>query len=78
MTYSTEKIIVDGAGEGIAVSKSAIQLNFVVSASAGTVTLTADEHSESRWAAEEDLSAMNITVELRVVIQQAFRRVTGT
>ncbi|KAL7919087.1 NUDIX hydrolase domain-like protein [Trichoderma austrokoningii] len=78
MTYSTEKTIVDGAGKEIIVSKSAIQLNAVVSVSTGPVTLSADEHSESRWAAEEDLSAMHITDELRVVILEAFRWVTST
>lgn len=73
MTYSTEKTVVNEAGKEVVVSKSAIQLNLVVSVSAGTVKLNADEHSDSRWATKEDLSELDITDAMRVVIQEAFR-----
>jgi 8-oxo-dGTP pyrophosphatase MutT (NUDIX family) len=73
MTYSTEKTVVDDSGKEVIISKNAIQLNFVVSASAGTVTLNPDEHSDSRWTTEEDLNKLDITEAMKVVIQEAFR-----
>ncbi|KAM0451950.1 hypothetical protein ACHAPV_009765 [Trichoderma viride] len=73
MTYSTEKTIVDEAGNEVVVSKSAIQLNFVVSVSTGAVTLNANEHSDSRWATQEDLSELDVTDAMRLVVQEAFQ-----
>lgn len=73
MTYSTEKTIADDSGKEVIVSKSAIQLNFVVSVSAGAVTLNADEHSDSRWATKEDTSELGITDAMRVVVREAFQ-----
>ncbi|KAK1246441.1 hypothetical protein MKX08_000243 [Trichoderma sp. CBMAI-0020] len=67
MTYSTEKTVVDDVGKEVIVSKNAMQLNFVVSVSADTVALNADEHSDSRWATEDELNAM------RLVVQEAFQ-----
>ena len=72
MTYVTEKNVVDDTGREIFVSKSAIQLNYVVSVSGGEVKLNADEHSESYWATREDLRELDITSEMRTVIQEAF------
>ncbi|PNP44149.1 hypothetical protein TGAMA5MH_04436 [Trichoderma gamsii] len=71
MTYSTEKTVVDDSGNEVIVSKSVIQLNFIVSVSTGTVTLNANEHSNSRWATREDLSELKITDAMRVVIREA-------
>lgn len=73
MTYSTEKTVMDDAGKEVLVSNSAIQLNFIVSVSAGTVKLNADEHSESCWATTEDLRDLDITDGMRVVIREAFQ-----
>lgn len=72
MIYVTEKNVIDDTGRGSIVSKSAIQLNYVVSVSGGEVKLSADEHSESCWATEEDLGELDITSEMRAVIQEAF------
>ncbi|UKZ61699.1 uncharacterized protein TrAtP1_002956 [Trichoderma atroviride] len=72
MIYSTEKAVMDNAGKEVIVSKSAIQLNLVVSVSAGTVTLNAEEHSDSRWAIKEELIELDITDAMRVVIREAF------
>ena len=72
MIYTTEKMVLDDTGREFLVSKSAIQLNYVVSVSGGEVKLSADEHSESYWATKEDLSDLNITSEMRAVIEEAF------
>ena len=73
MTYVTEKNVVDDTGREVFVSKSAIQLNYVVSVSGGEVKLNTDEHSESYWATREDLGELDITSEMRAVIQEAFK-----
>ena len=77
MIYTTEKSVIDDTGRESLVSKSAIQLNYVVSVSGGEVKLSADEHSESKWATEEDLGDLDITSEMRAVIQEAFEWATG-
>lgn len=73
MIYSTEKSTTGAAGEEVLVSKSAIQLNYVVSVSPGTIKLSADEHSESCWASEADLAGLDITDAMRTVIREAFQ-----
>ena len=72
MTYVTEKNVIDDTGREFLSSKSAIQLNYVVSVSGGEVKLSADEHSESCWVTEDDLGVLDITDEMRAVIQEAF------
>ncbi|GAB1311991.1 hypothetical protein MFIFM68171_02201 [Madurella fahalii] len=61
MIYKTEKTVTSDTGEDILVSKTAIQLNYVVSVTDGAVQLSAEEHSESAWATEEMLEGLNIT-----------------
>ena len=73
MTYMTEKKVIDDTGREVLVSKSAIQLNYIVSVSGGEVKLSANEHSESKWATEEDLARLNITSAMRTVVQEAFK-----
>ncbi|QYS93862.1 Nudix hydrolase domain-containing protein [Trichoderma simmonsii] len=73
MTYQTEKTIKSDAGVEVFVVKSAIQLNYVVSVSDGMVKLSVDEHSESRWATEEELDELDITDETRRIIREAFQ-----
>ena len=72
MTYVTGKNVIDDTGREFLSSKSAIQLNYVVSVSGGEVKLSADEHSESCWVTEDDLGVLDITDEMRAVIQEAF------
>jgi 8-oxo-dGTP pyrophosphatase MutT (NUDIX family) len=72
MIYTTEKTIVDDTARETLVSKSAIQLNYVVSVSDGEVKLSADEHSESCWAGEQELGKLDITEAMSSVIQEAF------
>lgn len=61
MIYTTEKTVVDDDEKKMLVSKSAIQLNYVVSVSDGEVKLSMDEHSESCWATEGELAGLDIT-----------------
>lgn len=77
MTYTTEKNIVNDNGEKILVSKSAIQLNYVISVSEGDVKVNPDEHSESLWVTEQDLDKLEITNAMRVVVQEAFKWAAG-
>ncbi|KKP07233.1 hypothetical protein THAR02_00663 [Trichoderma harzianum] len=73
MTYQTEKTIKSDAGVEVFVVKSAIQLNYVVSVSDGIVKLSVDEHSECRWATEEELDELDITDETRRIVREAFQ-----
>jgi 8-oxo-dGTP pyrophosphatase MutT (NUDIX family) len=72
MIYTTERMVVDKAGRDVLISKSAIQLNYVVSISEGDVKLSAEEHSESTWATEAELDGLSITTDMRAVVQEAF------
>jgi 8-oxo-dGTP pyrophosphatase MutT (NUDIX family) len=73
MIYRTDKTVVSDTGEDIHVSKTAIQLNYVVSVVEGVVQLSTEEHSESAWATEEMLDGLNITSAMRGVVQEALR-----
>lgn len=73
MMYSTKKTIKSDTGVEAFVVKSAIQLNYVVAVSDGMVKLSVDEHSESRWATEEELDELDITDETRAIIREAFQ-----
>ncbi|KAG8404954.1 hypothetical protein J3459_022405 [Metarhizium acridum] len=77
MIYTTEKTVLDDTKGEVLVSKSAIQLNYVVSASDDTVELSAEEHSESRWVTEGELIGLDITCAMRVVIREAFQWATN-
>ncbi|KAI1329134.1 hypothetical protein F5Y16DRAFT_366803 [Xylariaceae sp. FL0255] len=73
MIYTTEKTVVDGVGQEVTISKTAIQLNYIVQVAPGEVQLNADEHSESRWAKEVKLDSLNITTSMRAIIQEALQ-----
>lgn len=74
MIYTTDKAVVDDTGGEILVSKSCIQLNYVISVSNSDadVKLSAEEYSESVWATEGELDRLDITSAMRVVIREAF------
>ncbi|KIW35360.1 uncharacterized protein PV07_02059 [Cladophialophora immunda] len=71
MIYMTEKTVVDDAGREVLVSKSAIQLNYIVSVSGREVTLSPEEHSESCWATEEEVGGWDMTSAMRAVVREA-------
>ncbi|KAL6697943.1 NUDIX hydrolase domain-like protein [Trichoderma pleuroticola] len=73
MTYQTEKTVRSDTGIEASVVKSAIQLNYVVSVSDGMVKLSVNEHSESRWASEEEFNELDITTETKAIIREAFQ-----
>lgn len=77
MIYTTEKTVVDDNSQSVFVSKSAIQLNYVVSISEGNVELSANEHSESNWATQEESESLEITDAMNVVVREAFTWATG-
>jgi 8-oxo-dGTP pyrophosphatase MutT (NUDIX family) len=68
MIYTTEKTVLDDKGQESVISKSCIQLNYVVSISDADVVLNADEHSESTWATEVELDRLEITSAMRVAV----------
>lgn len=79
MVYETTKTVMDGAGRERAVTKSAIQLNYVVSVAGGAeeeVTLRQEEHSESCWATETVAGTLDVTAPMMEVVREAFRWVS--
>ncbi|KAK4222867.1 hypothetical protein QBC38DRAFT_459934 [Podospora fimiseda] len=72
MIYTTEKTVINDTGEEVLVSKSAIQLNYVVAASDGEVKLAVNEHTESVWATEGDLVGLEVTNDMKRVIEEGF------
>ncbi|KAK0719317.1 hypothetical protein B0H67DRAFT_633064 [Lasiosphaeris hirsuta] len=77
MIYKTEKTVANDAGQEVLVSKSSIQLNYVVTVLDGDVTLSADEHSESAWATNKESVGLNITSAMKEVIWEAFAWAAG-
>lgn len=74
MIYTTEKTVVNEVGQKTLVSKSAVQLSYLVSVSGDDVKLSEQEHSESIWATKEELDGLEVTDKMKLVIQEAFRR----
>ncbi|KAK0723432.1 hypothetical protein B0T26DRAFT_871278 [Lasiosphaeria miniovina] len=67
MCYTTTSKAVAGGGAG-AVSKRAIQLNYVVAVEwvgDGEVVVSEDEHAGSVWAAEDEVQGLDMTDEVR-------------
>ena len=72
MTYTTDKAVVDDGGREKTISKSVIQLNYVVHVSDGDVRLNADEHSKSCWVRAGQEDELNVTTAMRAVVKEAF------
>ncbi|KLU91763.1 hypothetical protein MAPG_10712 [Magnaporthiopsis poae ATCC 64411] len=79
MVYETTRTVTDGAGLESSVTKSAIQLNYVVSVAGDAedgVTLRPEEHSESCWATETVAGTLDVTALMMEVVREAFRWVS--
>ena len=72
MIYSTAKMVPDAMGHETLISKSAIQLNYIVAVSEGDVQVNKHEHSESVWATEREVHELNVTREMYAVVKKAF------
>lgn len=72
LTYSTTKTIKVGEEEVVA-QKSSLQLNFVCEVAENTFRVNPEEHSEGVWAAEDEVGSLEMTEEMRLVVEDAFR-----
>ena len=72
LTYSTTKTI-KVSEEEVAVQKSSLQLNFVCEITEDTFRVNPEEHSEGVWAAEDEVGSLEMTEEMRIVVEDAFR-----
>ena len=70
--YTTEKITKRGEEE-IVVQKSSLQLNFVCEITEDTFRVNPEEHSEGMWAAKDEIGDLEMTNEMRLVVEDAFR-----
>lgn len=72
LTYSTTKTIKMGEEE-IVVQKSSLQLNFVCEVAEDTFRVNPEEHSEGIWTGEDEIWNLEMTDEMRLVVEDAFR-----
>lgn len=70
--YSTRKTVKRGGGE-IVVQTSSLQLNFVCEIAEDTYRVTPEERSEGMWAAKHEVGGLEMTEEMRLVVEDAFR-----
>lgn len=72
-TYSMEKKVVDEeTGEVSGVSRTSLQLKFVCEVTGFDFRVDADEHSEGRFLAREEVEELNVTDQMRAVLEGAF------
>jgi len=71
--YSMEKKVVDEeTGEVSGVSRTSLQLNFVCEVTGFDFEVNADEHSEGRFVARGEVKELNVTEQMRAVVEEAF------
>ena len=70
--YTTEQITKRGEEE-VVVQKSSLQLNFVCEITEDTFGINPEEHSEGIWAAKDEIGGFEMTNEMRLVAEDAFR-----
>jgi len=72
-TYSMEKKVVDEeTGEVLGVSRTSLQLNFVCEVMGFDFRVNGDEHSEGRFVARGEVAELNVTEQMRAVVEEAF------
>lgn len=69
--YSTEKKVRQGEEE-VVVRKSSFQINFVCEIAEDTFHVNPEEHSEGMWVAKDEVGALEMTDEMRLVVEDAF------
>ncbi|CAF9934719.1 hypothetical protein IMSHALPRED_009817 [Imshaugia aleurites] len=70
--YSTEKTVTRGE-EKVVVQKSSLQLNFICEITEATFRVNPEEHSEGMWVAKDEVGKLQMTEEMRLVVEGAFR-----
>ena len=70
--YETSKMV-----GGVQVSKSCVQVNFVVEVEGDQIVVNLDEHSVGIWAGAEELGGLEMTEGMRVLVRQAFDEYKG-
>lgn len=77
MTYLTQQMVTDDFGQQTSVVQSVIQLNYIVSTTEDDVTVDPNEHSESCWATEVESRKLDMTKNMQVVVEEAFKWASG-
>ena len=72
LAYSTGKKVKRGDKE-VVVQKSSLQLNFVCEITEDTFRVNPEEHTEGMWAAKDEIGDLEMTNEMRLVVEDAFR-----
>ncbi|KAL9073909.1 MAG: hypothetical protein Q9157_004576 [Trypethelium eluteriae] len=73
MLYTTEEKSFSDISREAPISKSTIQLNYIVSVSGYDVKLNPDEHSDHSWTTEQNVAELPMSSKMRIVVHEAFR-----
>lgn len=70
--YSMEKKITGADGEEFSSWKTSLQLNFICEVTNSDFAVNPDEHSEGRFVRRSDVAEMDITEQMRAVVEEGF------
>ncbi|KAG6989932.1 hypothetical protein G7Y79_00061g093190 [Physcia stellaris] len=70
--YSMEKKITGADGAEISTSKTSLQLNFICEVTSSDFAVDPHEHSEGRFVRRSDVAEMDITDQMRAVVEEGF------
>lgn len=70
--YSMEKKITQSDGEESSIWKTSLQLNFICEVTKSDFVANPDEHSEGRFVGRSDIVEMDITEQMRAVVEEGF------
>ena len=75
-TYSMEKKVVDEETEEVSsILRTSLQLNFVCEVMEFDFEVNADEHSEGRFVARGEVAELNVTEQIRAIVEEAFTEI---
>lgn len=67
-----KKLVDEETGEVSGVSRTSLQLNFVCEVTGFDFRVNGDEHSEGRFVAKGEFEELNVTDQMRAVLEEAF------
>ena len=70
--YAIKKTMTIEGGEEVVVRQMSMQLNFVCDVEEERFRVDPKEHSEVVWATREDMEELDMTVNMRGVVEKAF------
>ncbi|KAL8767667.1 MAG: hypothetical protein Q9209_005926 [Squamulea sp. 1 TL-2023] len=75
--YSMEKKITNEAGGQESILSTSLQFNFICHVTKFDVVVNPEEHSEGRFVSRSEVADLNVTDQMRAVVDQGFAWITG-